>query len=56
MGIPLGKCVAIGDNLSDACMLEKAGVGIAFNPKHLRVEKVADTVIIKDLSLILPLI
>ncbi len=55
-GIPLDKCVAIGDNLSDVCMLEKAGLGIAFNPKHTRVEKAADTVIIKDLSLILPLI
>ena len=55
-GIPLGKCVAIGDNFSDVCMLEKAGLGIAFNPKHPRVEKAVDIVIIKDLSLILALI
>ncbi len=55
-GIPLGKCVAIGDNLSDVCMLEKAGLGIAFNPKHPKLEKVADIVITKDLSRILSII
>ncbi len=55
-GIPLGKCVAIGDNLSDVCMLEKAGLGIAFNPKHAKLETVADIVITKDLSCILSII
>ena len=55
-GIPLGECIAVGDNISDVCMLEKAGLGIAFNPKYPRVEKAADIVIIKDLSRILPLI
>ena len=54
--IPLGKCVAIGDNLSDVCMLEEAGLGIAFNPKHPKLEKVADIVITKDLSQILPIV
>ena len=48
-GIPLERCVAIGDNLSDVCMLEKAGLGVAFNPKHPKLEKVAD-IVIKDLS------
>lgn len=55
-GIPLGRCVAIGDNLSDVCMLEKAGLGIAFNPKHAKLETAADIVITEDLSRILPII
>ena len=55
-GIPLERCVAIGDNLSDVCMLEKAGLGIAFNPKHPKLDKVADIVITEDLSQILPII
>ena len=55
-GIPLERCVAIGDNLSDVCMLEKAGLGIAFNPKHPKLEKAADKVITEDLSHILPII
>jgi phosphoserine phosphatase len=52
-GIPLARCVAIGDNLSDVCMVEKAGLGIAFNPKHPKLEKVADVVITDDLSRVL---
>ena len=55
-GVPLGRCVAIGDNLADACMLEAAGLGIAFNPKHPRVEEAADAVVTEDLSRILPII
>jgi len=55
-GIPLGRCVAIGDNLADVCMLEEAGLGIAFNPKHPRVEKAADVIVTEDLSRILPII
>ena len=53
--IPLERCVAVGDNLSDVCMLEKAGLGIAFNPKHPSLEKAAD-IVIKDLSQILSII
>jgi phosphoserine phosphatase SerB len=55
-GIPLRDCVAIGDNLSDVCMLERAGLGIAFNPKHPQLEKVADVVITGDLRQILSII
>lgn len=55
-GIPLRNCVAIGDNLSDVCMLEKAGLGIAFNPKHPKLERVADIVITEDLCHILSII
>jgi glucosyl-3-phosphoglycerate synthase len=55
-GIALTRCVAIGDNLTDVCMLEKAGLGIAFNPKHPKLEKVADVIITEDLSRILSII
>ena len=55
-GIPLERCVAIGDNLADACMLEEAGLGIAFNPKYPRVEKAADVIVTEDLSHVLPII
>jgi len=55
-GIPLERGVAIGDNLPDVCMLEKAGLGIAFNPKHPKLEEVADIIITEDLSLVLSII
>jgi glucosyl-3-phosphoglycerate synthase len=55
-GTPLTRCVAIGDNLADVCMLEKAGLGIAFNPKHPKLAKVADVIITEDLSRILSII
>jgi len=55
-GIPLTRCVAIGDNLADVCMVEEAGLGIAFNPKHPKLEKAADVIISEDLSRILPFI
>ena len=54
--IPLARCVAIGDNLADVCMFEVAGIGIAFNPKHPKVEKAADIVITEDFSPILSII
>lgn len=55
-GIPLERCIAVGDNLTDVCMLEKAGLGIAFNPKHPEVEKAADIAITEDLARILQVI
>ena len=55
-GIPLTRCVAIGDNLADVCMVEEAGLGIAFEPKHPKLEKAADVIISEDLSRILPFI
>ncbi|MCL0057913.1 HAD-IB family phosphatase, partial [Dehalococcoidales bacterium] len=55
-GIPLDRCVAVGDNLSDVCMVEKAGLGIAFNPKHPKLEKAADIIITEELSRILSII
>lgn len=46
-GIPLSQTIAIGDNTSDTCALEKAGLGVAFNPKHPEVPKHAAITITK---------
>ncbi|MBE44574.1 MAG: hypothetical protein CMO16_05300 [Thaumarchaeota archaeon] len=37
MNIPLKDTVAIGDTRNDLCMIENAGIGIAFNPKDERI-------------------
>jgi phosphoserine phosphatase len=37
-------------------MLKEAGLGIAFNSKHPKLEKAADMIITEDLSHILPFI
>lgn len=55
-GITLDRTVAVGDNIADICMLEQAGLGIAFNPKARAVEKSADISVKGDLSGILPII
>ncbi|MFQ5887672.1 MAG: HAD family hydrolase [Candidatus Hydrothermarchaeales archaeon] len=53
-GVPISETVAVGDNLVDICMLQKAGLGIAFNPKVPELEDTADVVIKgKDLRKIL---
>ncbi len=52
--IPLSETVAIGDNLVDLCMIQGAGLGIAFDPKAPEIAEVADVVIReKDLRLVL---
>ncbi|MHA1239049.1 MAG: phosphoserine phosphatase SerB [Candidatus Odinarchaeia archaeon] len=33
MNISLSDSIAIGDGVADLCMIKKAGIGIAFNPK-----------------------
>ncbi|MCP8310901.1 MAG: HAD family phosphatase [Candidatus Methylarchaceae archaeon HK02M1] len=45
MNIPISNCIAIGDSLGDWCMLEEAGMGIAFHPKDRDLTKYADEVI-----------
>jgi len=50
MKIPISNCIAIGDSLGDWCMIEEAGVGIAFDPKDKTLAKYAD-VIIKEQDL-----
>jgi phosphoserine phosphatase len=50
LNIDLNKTVAIGDTASDVCMLNRANLGIAFNPKDKILEENAD-VVIKKLDL-----
>jgi phosphoserine phosphatase len=55
LGIPLSATVAIGDTAADACMLEQASLGIAFDPKDMKVQRHADVIIRgHDLRAILP--
>ena len=54
--VPLERTVAVGDNIADICMLEQAGLGIAFNPKTLAVERSADAIVKGDLGGILAII
>lgn len=50
LNIDLGQTMAIGDTLSDLCMINAAGYGIAFNPKDKVLAVNADAVI-KELDL-----
>ena len=53
-GCKADETVAVGNSFSDAPMLEKAGLGIAFNPSDEKVKEAADVVIEeKDLKRIL---
>ena len=46
-GVDIKDFLVIGDNLADICMIEKAGIGIAFMPKHEHVAKAANFIINK---------
>jgi len=39
------KCVAVGNSFIDSPMLEKAGLGIAFDPADSKVKKAADIIV-----------
>lgn len=52
-GIPINNTIAIGDTLSDSCMIQRAGTGIAFNPKDKKLVSVSDAVILDDISKVL---
>ena len=54
--IPLERTVAVGDSTADICMLECAGLGIAFNPKTRAVEQSADITVKDDFSALLTVI
>ena len=43
--ITLENCIAIGDSAGDLCMIEQAGMGIAFCTKNTRLRKAADKII-----------
>jgi phosphoserine phosphatase len=50
------QCVVVGDGANDACIFEKAGFAIAFNPKPI-LREYADVVISKkDLKSIIPVL
>lgn len=44
-GIHMDDTVAIGDTVSDSCMVERANVGIAFDPKDKEIEAKADALV-----------
>jgi phosphoserine phosphatase len=54
-GVPLDRCVAIGDGANDLDMIAAAGLGIAFNAKPL-VRDGADAAVDGRLDAVLPLI
>ena len=56
MKIPLGRCVAVGDNMADIGMLQGVGIGVAFSPKSPLVAKSADIVLKDDLGKLLEII
>lgn len=52
--IPLKRTIAVGDRNPDACMVEAAGLGFAFEPKGEKLEKAADLVIYEDIRNMIP--
>lgn len=55
-GIRPEQCVVVGDGANDACVFERAGFAIAFNPKPI-LREYADVVIIKkDLRAVIPVL
>lgn len=55
--IPLANTIVVGDTISDLCMIERAGTGIALMPKDELIEKKSDVVIkTHDLSKIIPFV
>jgi glucosyl-3-phosphoglycerate synthase len=47
-GIDLKNTIAVGDAETDICMINMAGIGVAFNAKNKLVEQVADVILNKD--------
>lgn len=55
-GVRPEQCVVVGDGANDACVFERAGFAIAFNPKPI-LRKYADVVITKkDLRAVIPVL
>ncbi|MCQ1535124.1 phosphoserine phosphatase SerB [Methanosarcina sp. KYL-1] len=55
-GVRPEHCVVVGDGANDACIFERAGFAIAFNPKPI-LKEYADVVITrKDLKTIIPIL
>ncbi len=51
--IPIESTIAIGDTVSDSCMIQRAGTGIAFEPKDKKIESVSDVIVLEDMSKVL---
>ncbi|HZB81145.1 MAG TPA: HAD-IB family phosphatase [Nitrososphaera sp.] len=47
LGIPIGNTLAVGDTKSDICMIQRAGVGIAFMPKDEEIKRASNNVVIE---------
>ena len=43
--VPIEKTLAVGDTKSDICMIQRAGIGIAFMPKDNEIKKASDKII-----------
>ena len=46
-GIPIGNTLAVGDTKSDICMIQRAGVGIAFMPKDEEIKRASNNLVIE---------
>lgn len=44
-GVPMENTIAVGDTKSDICMIQRAGVGVAFMPKDDQIKKASDKII-----------
>jgi HAD superfamily phosphoserine phosphatase-like hydrolase len=49
MGISLARTVYVGDNINDVKVMSRAGLAVAFEPKHPSVEEAAHVVVRGDL-------
>lgn len=47
-GVPIKNTLAVGDTKSDICMIQRAGVGIAFMPKDEDIKNASNNIIIES--------
>jgi HAD superfamily phosphoserine phosphatase-like hydrolase len=43
--VPIKNTLAVGDTKSDICMIQRAGVGVAFMPKDEEIKKATDKIV-----------
>jgi phosphoserine phosphatase len=43
--VPIRNTLAVGDTKSDICMIQRAGVGVAFMPKDEEIKKASDKIV-----------
>jgi phosphoserine phosphatase len=43
--VPIENTLAVGDTKSDICMIQRAGIGIAFMPKDNEIKKASDKIV-----------